>query len=626
MIYTSFIYLLIAIALFSGAQAGDSLFLPLSGDFVMISFLYLFFVLIVRLQLRWVRVSGKESLEVNFDARQQRARLFTRFRLLSIILFAASLYFFDLKALILLLPGTAGLEVLQNFLGIAAFVLYWCIIWYWEFHEGDAPGGMATAGEYIRGQIGFQFGVFVPWLLLSLILDILLLLKVPRVELWMDSPLFQLVFYSVFFLLLIVFSPAIMIRLWNCHPLAEDKLKTDIEDLCRVHKVSFKAILSWDALGGGLITAGVIGLFPAYRYLLITPRLIRLLNREELLAVTAHEIAHIKKRHMLHYFVFVLGFVLVSMGAIQHLVLLFFNTEWGQALIINSRGELRSDLISFIYIFVSLYFLVIYFRFVFGYFMRHFERQADLFPIAAGMPPGPLLSAFEKLARVTGDDGSRRNWHHFTLPERMTAIEAAAADPRFIRRHDRSLRRSLLIFWSMMILLSVILYSPFAKGTAQAQDLEVYARILEKQLQADPKNPQMLLNLAAVYHEMKRWREAESAYLEVIRLAPSQATALNNLSWLYLTCEDETLRDPVRALPLAEAAVKIDYSPTTIDTLAEACYQNERFETAYKLSREAFRLAEQDEDDHLARQLKKMEEAWKKNRRLEDVKSDIVTI
>jgi len=342
--------------------------------------------------------------------------------------------------------------------------------------------------------------------------------------------------------------------------------------------------------------------------------------------VTAHEIAHIKKKHLLHYFVFVLGFVIVSMGSIQQLMMLFFNTQWGQSLIINSNGELRSDLISFLYIFVSLYLLVIYFRFIFGYFMRNFERQADLYPISAGIPPEPLLSAFEKLARVTGDDGSRRNWHHFTLPERMAAIEAAAADSRFIKHHDRSLRRSLLIFWSAMILLAALIYSPFSGGAAKSRDLEVYAQILEKQLHADPHNLPALLNLAAVYHEMKRWQEAESAYLEVIKLDPAQATALNNLAWLYLTCEDESFRDPVRALPLAEAAVKLDYTPTTIDTLAEACYQNERYEAAYKLSREAYRLAEQDQDNHLARQLKKMEEAWKKNRRLEDVKDSIVTI
>lgn len=622
MIYTSFIYLLIAIALFSGASVADSQFLPLSGDFVMIVFLYLFFMLIVRLQLHWIRVGDRDSLGQHFEARQQRSRLFARFRLLSILFYAASVYFFDLKALLAQLPGVARLEVLQSFLGIAAFVLYWCVLWYWEFREGEAPAELESAGQYIRGQIAFQFGVFVPWLLLSLILDLLLLLPLPGLQAWVESPLFQLAFFAVFFLLLLAFAPLIMTRLWLCRPLQDEDLLQDIQELCRRHGVRFRGVLSWDALGGGLITAGVIGLFPRYRYLLITPRLRQLLSRPELLAVTAHEIAHVKRRHMLHYFAFVLGFVLISMGSIQRLLLLFFNTAWGQSLIVNSRGELRADLITFIYVFLSLYFLIVYFRFVFGYFMRNFERQADLYPVSAGMEPGPLLSAFEKLARITGDDGSRRNWHHFTLPERMETVQAAAVDNGVVKRHDRSLRRGLLIFWAVMILLVAFLYSPFSGKIDQAGDLQLYAQILEKRLQADPGNVPALLGLAGIYYEMERWRDAELAYRDVLAMDPAQATALNNLAWLYLTCPDEKLRDASAALPLAEAAVKLEYASTTLDTLAEAYYQNERYPEAYQCAREAFRLSEQDDDEHFARQLQKMGKALEENHPAEPVRRD----
>ncbi len=626
MIYTSFIYLLIAIALFSGASSKDSMLLPLSGDFLMILFFYLFFMLLVRTQLRWIRVSVKDSLGANIEAREQRSRLFARFRLLSIIFFASSIYFFDLKALLSQLPGVAKLEVLQNLLGIGAFILYWCVLWYWEFREGDAPDELETASQYIRGQFSVQFGIFIPWLALSLILDLLLLLPLPGLDSWVGSPLFQLIFYALFFLLLVIFSPLIMIYFWKCRPLQDPSLQSDIEALCQAHGVRFRGVLSWDALGGGLITAGVIGLFARYRYLLISPRLRQLLSREELLAVTAHEIAHVKRRHLLHYFAFVLGFVLISMGSIQRLLLLFLNSSWGQNLVINSEGELRADLISFIYVFLSLLFLVVYFRFVFAYFMRNFERQADLYPVAAQMGPGPLLSAFQKLARVTGDDGSQNNWHHFTLPERMAVVEAAARDPEIIRTHDRTVRRSLLAFWAVLILLAVFLYSPFSGGGDKAPDLDLYVRILERQLQANPKNDKALLVLAGVYYEMKRWRDAEMAYLDLLDLAPSQATALNNLAWLYLTCEDEALRNPVRALPLAEAAVKLDFSPTTLDTLAEACYQNERFGDAYRFAREAFRLAERDEDNHFARQLSKMEKAWKENRLIEESSKKKMTL
>jgi len=626
MIYTSFIYLLIAIALYSGASAKNTMLMPLSGDLILILFLYLFFMYVVRMQLRWIRVSQKDSLGANIDARQQRNKLFARFRLLSIIFYAFSIYFFDLKALFSLLPGVVHLAVLQNLLGVGAFIFYWCILWYWEFREGDAPQEMESASQFIREQISVQFGVFIPWLVLSFFLDLLLLLPLPGLEGWVGSPVFQLIFYALFFLLLVILSPLIMIYFWRCHPLDDDDLRSDIENLCKAHGVRFRGVLSWDALGGGLITAGVIGLFPRYRYLLITPRLRQLLSRDEMLAVTAHEIAHVKRRHLLHYFAFILGFILISMGSIQRLLLLFFNTRWGQALIVNPQGELRSDLIGFIYVALSLSLLILYFRFVFGYFMRHFERQADLYPLSAGMNPGPLLSAFEKLARITGDDGTEKNWHHFTLPKRMATVEAAALNHGEITAHNRSVRRSLSIFWTIMILLAIFLFSPFFKGGDQAPDLRLYAQILEKQLQADPHNTQALLGLAGVYYEMKRWHDAEMAYLDLIKQDASMATALNNLAWLYLTCEDEAFLKPDRALPLAEAAVKLDYGSTTLDTLAEAYYQNKRYEEAYRCAREAFRLAEKDEDNHFARQLQKMEKAWKENRLLEEAKRNNMTL
>jgi Zn-dependent protease with chaperone function len=626
MIYTSFIYLLAAIALFTAAPVRDSQFLPLAGDLVLTLFLYLFFFQMTRLQLRWMRVGSRDSLGSHLDAQQNRARFFSRFRLLSLILYAVSIYFFDLKALIARLPGAAHLEVVQNLFGIGAFVLFWCILWYWEYREGDAPAEMETAWGYIQGQLSMQFGVFVPWLILNLLLDILLLLPLPWLQGWVGEPLFQLAFYAVFFLLLLVFSPLIMIRFWRCRPLEDSELKRDIEALFQSQKVRFKGILSWNLMGGGLITAGVVGLFPGTRYLLITPRLRQVLDRDELLAVTAHEIAHVKRGHLLHYVGFVLGFVLVSMGSIQHLLTLFFNTAWGQAMLINGQGELRGDVYTFFNVFLLLYFLVFYFRFVFGYFMRHFERQADLYPISAGLPSAPLVSAFAKLARITGDDGSRSNWHHFTLPERMAVVEAAAADPEQIRQHNRSLRRSLVIFWTAMLLLVVFLYSPFIGSSRRISELEGWAQILEKKLLTEPQNTQALTNLAQVYTEMKRWQDAMTAYQDSLALDPNQATALNNLAWLLLTCEDETLQDPVKALPLAEMAVSLEYGPTTLDTLAEAYHQNERWEEAFKMAREAFRLAERDPGDHFARQLRKMEKAWKDNRFFEEARRSGKTV
>jgi len=75
--------------------------------------------------------------------------------------------------------------------------------------------------------------------------------------------------------------------------------------------------MSWNALNGGLVTAGVLGLVTRFRYLLITPELIKLLDKDELMGVVSHEIGHVKKHHLRYYLVFFLGFILIGLSVFQ---------------------------------------------------------------------------------------------------------------------------------------------------------------------------------------------------------------------------------------------------------------------------------------------------------------------
>ena len=68
--------------------------------------------------------------------------------------------------------------------------------------------------------------------------------------------------------------------------------------------MGYANILYWPIFGGRMITAGVMGLIKKFRYILVTNGLLQMLEPEEIDAVIAHEIGHIKKQHLLFYLLF----------------------------------------------------------------------------------------------------------------------------------------------------------------------------------------------------------------------------------------------------------------------------------------------------------------------------------
>ena len=61
-----------------------------------------------------------------------------------------------------------------------------------------------------------------------------------------------------------------------------------------------------------MITAGVMGLIKQFRYILVTRSLLQRLTPYEIEAVIAHEIGHVKKKHLLFYLIFFAGYMLIS--------------------------------------------------------------------------------------------------------------------------------------------------------------------------------------------------------------------------------------------------------------------------------------------------------------------------
>lgn len=606
MIYRNFLYFIIAILVFLGAPTAPGRMFTMGQDILCILILVLGFWNFTRnrfLQLKRRLTMGTITLE------EAQKRYFAHINIhivIAIALFTIEIFVFDLKFLITQVFTFGFSEFFTNIIGMAFFMLHLVIVWYWGFQAmGDILDLDRSAQHYIRSNIKFNLVILVPWLILTVIYDISTLL-VPGLEDLINAPIFREVFSAIFLVVVAVFAPALITRLWDCEPLPPSELKDKIIAFANSQGVKFKGIMSWNALGKGLVTAGVMGVVAPFRYLLITPALMDLLDENEIMAVVSHEVGHVKKKHLPLYLVFLMGLMLLT-SAVQDFILDFFlTTQKGLYIVFPGQNVINTGVISAISIPVLLLVFIGYFRFIFGFFMRNFERQADGYCIESGIDPNYMISSFMKLGVRLGDDGKKSNWHHFNLSQRIDYIKKAMANPEMISLHNRKVKRWIGVFAILLILFSAVSY----KGQP---NLKRWAAIIEHQLESTPDDHRLYSALGEIYYQLEEWKNAKKAYEYAVGLNYQQPETLNNLAWLLLTTEDESLRDPKRALKLAADAVEMREAAHTMDTLAEAYYQNRMYLEAVKTSKRALELATEN-SSYFKKQYEKMKDALQKNR------------
>jgi tetratricopeptide (TPR) repeat protein len=246
---------------------------------------------------------------------------------------------------------------------------------------------------------------------------------------------------------------------------------------------------------------------------------------------------------------------------------------------------------SFLYFLLSLPILVsmvVYFRYVMGFFMRHFERQADLYSALTMGSPLQTISSLEKIAILSGKIRDLPSWHHFSIGRRVDYLWKSLRDPGLIRKHNRFVSLSFTLYLVGMISLGYFLnFSPTKEKLFNEWEEEAIYEHLVK----NPNDVLLLERLAMFYHKRGDLRETIKLYERVLSLDDSQPIALNNLAWILVTANEAELRDKKRALALAQKAVALERSPVFLDTLAEALYANGFAPEAVETIKEAIDLA-----------------------------------
>jgi len=194
---------------------------------------------------------------------------------------------------------------------------------------------------------------------------------------------FDLIMYSILILSFFAFYPLILVRVGTRGEI-DPTLKAELVRFCEEHGVKIRDIIVKGKPGGKLANAVVTGIIPRFRYVVLTTGLVENFEEDEIKAVLAHEIGHVKGRHLWVNAALSIGWFLF----------------WGGIVYTLSRFNVR--LFSSPWVFFAVFFFAFYFWFfvIESEIAIRNEFKADEFAVkTVGLEP--TVRALKKLAELS---------------------------------------------------------------------------------------------------------------------------------------------------------------------------------------------------------------------------------
>lgn len=285
--------------------------------------------------------------------------------------------------------------------------------------------------------------VLVPILLIVAIAETIRLLAVR----WTDwEPTSGIVETATLAGAVVVFvcAPVLARFILSVRSMPEGVLREELLAICRRHDVRVRDILYWDT-SGSMINAAVMGLIGRLRYVLVTDALLETMDIEQLRAVMAHEVGHVRRHHMI-WLVLVLFAVIIAAAFLVELPL------YALAVLGFLPGGVMGEWIVLTVAGMQLVLALL----AFGWISRRFERQADTFaaqhlsgvgyePARSGAPiepaaVGAMQRALETIAELNAIDPNRRSWRHGSIRWRQMYLASIIGKPSTSLPIDRQVR------------------------------------------------------------------------------------------------------------------------------------------------------------------------------------------
>lgn len=224
---------------------------------------------------------------------------------------------------------------------------------------------------------------------------------------------------------MVLFVPVMVVRMLATEPLAHGEIRSTLEAACASTGVRIRDILLWRT--GGMINGAVTGLFARWRWVLLSDGLLERLERDEVLAVMAHELAHVRRRHMIWLAFNVLGATIVCSALATPLI------DRASEVIIATEASLEVTSQRLEWLNVGGTGVVLLGALgCFGWVSRRFEWQADAFAAVHGSGEGAkvvssngvrsMQHALEAVALFNGVHTSRRSWRHGSIDTRVARL------------------------------------------------------------------------------------------------------------------------------------------------------------------------------------------------------------
>jgi STE24 endopeptidase len=218
---------------------------------------------------------------------------------------------------------------------------------------------------------------------------------------------------------ILIVMPLAMRRIWDTVVLGTGPLRDRLLAMCRTQRVKVSELLVWRTQGA-MINGAVMGLIPRLRYILLTDALLEHLPPDQVEAVTAHEIGHVKRRHILWLIASGIGSLTIIGVGIQ-LLMEVARPGVSASVVGQSVGSVVSLAAAFV---------------VFGFVSRRFEWQADAFAVQhmSGLEPGrtgvlvtpeavgAMRGALESVARLNHIPRRRFTWRHGSIATRQLKL------------------------------------------------------------------------------------------------------------------------------------------------------------------------------------------------------------
>ena len=416
---------------------------------------------------------------------------------------------------------------------------------------------------------------------LRLQLPVLALIIIQTVWFWITSK-FLLSFtsnWSLIFellcslILMVLVAPVVFVKSWGAKAIENGNDFEEIRKELENSRTPVTAILSWPDSIMPYSTAGVIGFVRGFRYLLISPQLLKSLSATELRAVTAHEAGHLRKQHLLFYLLaFICLLELFAFAGSANLLL-----TWTGVLEVSGMLMGVASILS----------IILFIRFGIGFLSQNFERQADCHAFERhGI--SPISTALMKVSLLNGINPEQDNWHHYGIQQRIDFLSICLKKPELLQKHHRRVFRIKLVCAVLLVGLlgaNYMLSSDTLKIKVLAWKLEQSADNWQL------KDAPMLTKMGDLLYFQDQKTEAELWYRRALEMNPEEPHTLNNLAWLLTEKHNNDKKRLRESIELAQKASILKQAAFIWDTLAEAYLINGKYEAAADAARQALKLA-----------------------------------